>query len=185
MGIRALLIVFWRSWYLSKAPSLQFAMKFCSYVLLFSLLSFVPVYQRTVSASATEDARISSAILNRMGENTRVSDGTIWSPRSAITVIPACSAFEYLWFFCAAVFAFPASLVRKIAGMLVGVTLLLSLNLFRVVSLYYIRAHFPEHFDAVHEELWGIVLVLASICLCAAWIGWVRQADQIEPDVAA
>ncbi|MGB8354597.1 MAG: archaeosortase/exosortase family protein [Chthoniobacteraceae bacterium] len=183
--MRAQLIGFWKSWYASKAPSLQFTIKFCSFVLLFSSLSFVPVYQRTVSAFTTEDARLASAILNRMGEDTRVSDGTISSPRSSITVLPACSAFEYLWFFCAAVLAFPALASRKIAGILAGVTLLLALNLFRVVSLYYISVHFPRFFDMAHEEIWGIVLVLASVCLCAAWIGWVRKDGQLDPDVTA
>ena len=158
-------------------------MKFLAFVLLCGLFSLTPVYERIVSAAVTEDATLSGAVLNILGEHVRVSNGTISSPRYVITVLPACSAFEYLWFFCGVVLAFPARLSRKFAGILVGAPLLLALNLLRVISLYYIGAHFPRFFDVTHEQLWGILLVLGSVSLYAAWIAWAREEEPIEPNV--
>ena len=185
MGTPSPFIAEWRSWYEGKAPVLQFALKFCAFLLLFSLLSLVPIYQRTVSALVIEDAKLSSAILNRMGEGSHVSEGTISSAQFAITVLPMCSAVEYLWFFCSLILAFPARYNRKISGILIGVILLLSLNLFRILSLYYIRVHYARFFDTIHGDLWGIVLVLATVCLSAAWIGWAMQDDRLEANVEA
>src|SRR5579871_1343917 len=82
----------WQSWYQSKAPLFQFCLKFCGLLAVFYALAFLPVCQRVLSATLTEHARLASAILDRMGENTKVTDATIWSGKYAITVLPACSA---------------------------------------------------------------------------------------------
>ena len=90
-------------------------------------------------------------LLNKMGEGTRVSGSAVWSTKYALSVIPGCSAFEYIWFFCAMLLAFPAPLNRKIPGIIVGIALLLSLNLLRITSLYLVGVHFPRFFETAHE----------------------------------
>jgi len=171
-------------WIADKAPLFRFALKFCGVMVLFYLLSPVPLCHEILSASVSGTAQLSSAILNGIGESTHVTDGTIWSAKYAITVLPACTGIEFSMFFCAMVISFPSRLSRKIPGILVGVTLLLALNLFRIVSLYYIGVHFHRYFDTAHEELWGIPLIIASVFLLAVWIGWAQQDNHFEPNVA-
>ena len=172
----------WRSWYQSKAPLFQFCLKFCGLLALFYALSLLPICQRLLAASLTGHARLASAILDRLGENTRVTDATIWSGKYAITVLPTCSAIEFLMFFCAMVIAFPSRLPRKIYGIVIGVILLLALNQVRITSLYYVGVHFPKAFDMTHENLWSMALIMAEIALCAAWIGWAREKDETGVD---
>jgi exosortase H (IPTLxxWG-CTERM-specific) len=167
----------WRAWYESKAPLVQFCLKFCGVLLLFYALSFLPVYQRVLEAILTLNARVAGAVLHGLGEQTSVTKATIWSMRYAVTVEPACSAVEFLAFFCAMVIAFPSRISRKIQGILVGVLLLLVLNQVRITSLYYVGAHFPKAFDTTHEDLWGVGLIVGELALCMAWIGWARKNE--------
>jgi exosortase/archaeosortase family protein len=148
-------------------------------------LSLTSPCQRLLAASSIGNARLANAILDGIGENTRVSDATIWSPKYAVTVLPACSAIEFLLFFAATVLAFPARFSRKVMGLLVGVPALLALNQIRILSLYYIGAHYPRFFDAVHENGWGILLIVAEIGLCLTWMEWAREKERVEPDAAA
>jgi len=156
-------------------------MKFSAAMTLFYVLSLVPIFQHTLSLAAIADAQVSSAILNSLGEKSHVTGATIWAGENAIiTVLPACTAIELLWFFFAVIMSFPSSFARKVPGVLAGVALLVILNLGRVTSLYFIGVHFPGLFDTAHEELWGVVLTLATIALCVLWIGWARRDDRFE-----
>jgi exosortase/archaeosortase family protein len=173
----------WQSWYESKAPVVQFCLKFCGLLVFFYALSFLPIYHRILDTILSANARIASAVLDRLGENTHVTNCTIWSVKYAITVLPACSAVEFLAFFFAMVIAFPSRISRKIPGILVGAVLLLALNQLRITSLYYVGAHYPQAFDTTHEDVWSMLLIIGELALCMAWIGWARENE--TPDVVA
>jgi len=174
-----------QSWYESKAPLFQFCLKFCASLAVLYALTFTPACQRLVAISSLANARLASAILDRIGENTQVTGATIWSPRYAVTVLPACSAIEFLIFFGATIAAFPSRMARKIPGLLLGIPALLALNQVRILSLYYIGAHFPRSFDSVHENWWGILLIIAEVVLCMTWMEWAREKDQPAADAPA
>jgi exosortase H (IPTLxxWG-CTERM-specific) len=172
----------WQSWYEGKVPLVHFCLKFFGLLVLLYALSFTPVCRRALDALPAGNARLASVILNWLGEGTQAAGLTIFSAKYAIAVLPECSATEFLLFFCATVLAFPSRMGRKILGIFVGVAVLLFLNQLRIVSLYYVGAHFPKYFDTTHEELWGILLISAEIVLCAAWIGWARESEPPELD---
>ena len=68
--------------------------------------------------------------------------------------------------------------------MLVGVSLLLALNLVRIVSLYFIGWKIPGLFSAVHLELWPILFILSALVMWIGWIRWTRRAS-LEGDHVA
>ncbi len=164
-----------RRWYAAKSPVFQFALKFGALILAAYLVLLLPLCTGVTSASVEAYARLASVILNCLGEHTHATDATIWSAHTAITVSPACSALRYIWFFCAAVIAFPVAAGRKVLGILLGSALLYGLNLIRVTSLFYIGAHFGRFFDMVHEQLWGLVLIVAEVSLCVLWVNLARR----------
>lgn len=175
-----------RRWYEGKAPLLHFGVKFCALITLFYLVLLLPAAKHMVEAVTAVDARASGALLNLIGQHNRVIDGTLWSGNTAVvTVLPLCSGFEFLCLFSAAVLVFPAPLAKKIPGMLVGVALLLALNLIRIMSLFFIGIHYPSIFTVVHEEIWAMILVIASIVLYIAWIRWAGSAPRPPLDVPA
>jgi exosortase/archaeosortase family protein len=169
-----------RAWYEGKAPLLRFGIRFLALIALFYALTSTAMYQRLLSSAVIADARLSSAVLNLIGEPSHVNNSTIASARYALTVLPACSAVEYPWFLCAAMLAFPCRPLLKLPGVIAGTVLLLGLNVVRVVSLYWIGVHWPSVFDIVHEQFWTVLLTAATVLICIAWIRWATEDPRLD-----
>jgi len=175
----------WRAWYVGKRLVFWFCAKFGCLMLLYFGASTTMLFHQAIGGYLAVMARVAGVILNAIGEPSRVTGATIWSANTTISVLPLCSALEFACFFCAAVTAFPAPLGCKIGGILLGVPLLLALNLARIVSLYYVGAHYQGFFNAVHEQVWPTLFILATILICSGWIRWVRGDEPIKTDVSA
>ena len=169
------------SWLAGKGPILWFGLKFGVLMVFLYAILLMPFFDRLLYVYLGANARLASAILNWLGQANQVSAITIRSARFAITVRRGCDAVEPAWFFCAAVLSFPASFARKIPGMLAGVTLILALNLLRIVSLYFIGLQFPRFFSMAHLEIWPAIFIVMAILLWAGWIGWTESPYPREP----
>jgi len=174
----------WRSWLAGRGPVLAFGLKFGALMVLFYAVSMTPFFDRMLYAYLEANARLANAILNGLGQASRVSGVTIRSARFAITVRRGCDAVEPAWFFCAAVLSFPAPFVRKIPGLLAGAALILAMNLVRIASLYLIGIYSPGFFDLAHLEIWPAAFIIAAILLWTAWIKWTGR-NEPPPTYAA
>ncbi|HUB65999.1 MAG TPA: hypothetical protein VL981_00780, partial [Candidatus Methylacidiphilales bacterium] len=114
----------------------------------------------------------SNFLLDAMGQNTHVSGIVIASPQFSVTIQRGCDAIEPTWLFCAAVLSFRAPLARKLLGILVGIVLLQTLNVARIVTLFWIGLHLPALFNTSHLEIWPTAFILAAILLFVGWIEW-------------
>lgn len=157
-----------------------FGLKFCGLMALFYILALTPVCDRLLYRYLELNARFAGVLLNWLGQESHVSEITIRSAQFAITVRRGCDAIEPSWFFCAALMAFPASITRKLLGMLAGIFLLQGLNLLRIVSLYFIGLRYPGFFGMAHVEIWPAVFIIVAILL---WIGWISWAKRNGPPV--
>ena len=174
----------WQSWLARKGPVLRMAVKFASLMLAYYAFSLLPFSECALNELVIFTARLASYLLNLLGEQSQIIENTISSGQFAITVLKACSCVEFVWFYCAALIAFPSPLGSKIPGVLVGGTVILGLNLIRVMSLYLVGVHFPNAFNTVHEEIWSVLLVIATVCLTVTWIGWARRDEEGNNDAA-
>lgn len=166
------------SWYARKRPALLFVAKFAGLVVIFYVLSLLPVCERAQSAYLRAVAGTAHSILRHFGQEAQLAGDTIWSPMYAVTVGRQCSAVEIAWFLAAAMLAFPASGARKIWGILAGLLFLATLNTIRVGTLYAIGVHAPSFFVPMHENVWPGLLIIASLGFMTLWIG---QAPSHEP----
>jgi exosortase H (IPTLxxWG-CTERM-specific) len=123
---------------------------------------FVP-YQRMIAAGT-------SATLNLLGYATTVADREVRSARFAVKVTNGCDGIELSLLLLAAVVAFPSSLRRKLAGLLLGLGLVAALNFLRVVTLWLIGAHWPRGFDFVHFNLWPLLLIVGTLAFYLTWL---------------
>jgi exosortase/archaeosortase family protein len=175
-----------RRWYDGKAPLLHFGLKFCALTALFYLILLLPLSKHMVAAVTVGEARLSGAVLNLIGQHNRVDGVTLSSGgRSAITVVSTCSGFDFLSFFSAAILVFPVPFAKKMAGLVIGIPLLLALNLVRIMSLFFVQVHYPGVFDLVHEEVWAFILIIATIALYVVWMKWAGTASFHELDLPA
>ena len=76
-----------------------------------------------------------------------------------------------------AILASPGTLGSKQRGLVVGVPLVLTVNLLRLVHLFYLGIHAPNHFVLAHTLLWEGTMVLFTF---VTWLLWTRWADWRE-----
>ena len=148
---------------------LWFVVKFGLLMILFYGLLAIPFFDRLLYANLEANAWLANAILKGLGEETVAVGTTISSPTFAIAVHRGCDAVEPALLFCSAVLSVNSSFRHKAAAILCGTFLLHLLNLFRIISLYWIGTHLPGIFHSVHVEIWPVLFILLELLLFIAW----------------
>ena len=172
----------WLSWYESKRPVLLFGLKFGLLLFAFYGLMARPFFDRALYVYLEANAWLACVVLHLFGQSCQLSDVTIQSPQFSIAIRRGCDAVEPTWLLCAAILSFPAPLFRKLWGILLGIVLLQTLNLIRIVSLFWIGIHLPSFFNSAHLEIWPTIFIITAITLFVGWKGW--SPDRIEPNAA-
>jgi len=134
----------------------------------FSRKRVFPVYQRI-------NAQVCGAILSVFNEDVNVHGRSVTSPRFSMEIQHACNALLPAALFILAALACPVSFRAKIPGIVIGTTLLMLLNLVRLVALFYTGIHFPASFKRMHMEVWPAIFILFSLVV---WIVWARWAQE-------
>ena len=105
-------------------------------------------------------------------------DGAVIDADGFVAVIAMqCTAIEIILVFGAAVLVWPVSFRTRMLGLLLGITALCALNFVRIVSLLWVGAAFPQHFDAAHLTIWQTAMALAGFVI---WLIWLRWASNVE-----
>ncbi len=148
-----------------RATPLLFAFKFL--VLFAALFGAFEASRGTAFESfVVEDAllRPTVGLINAVtpGEHAMLVARSIRSPGGAsLHVIRGCEGIELFLMLVAAIVAFPASLARRLQGLLTGSLLAWVLSVARLMALYYILRYSPAAWEALH----GLVLPLGPIVL--------------------
>src|SRR5713226_4704685 len=119
--------------------SLSFLARFVGLLILFYfLVAWRPINDAVIVPFTAAIASVSGAILNTLGEHVAVSGTEIRAPTFAVNIENGCNGIETVLLFGAAVLAFPASPRRRALGLAAGFVAIEGLNVFRVVSLFWI-----------------------------------------------
>jgi exosortase H (IPTLxxWG-CTERM-specific) len=153
---------------------LRFVALFALFLAAFYALTATSWFTDQLFGSYLElNAQVSAAILRLLGQDARAVGSDLISPRFVMAIERGCDAVEPSFLFIAALLAFPASVRAKAAGILGGVTLLLALNLVRIISLHYTGVYLPSAFETVHIDVWQTLFVAFALLL---WIMWAWAA---------
>lgn len=158
-----------------RRASVRFLVMFAILASAFYVAALFPPFERFFYVYLEANARIVSALLQLLAQDTHVRGLTVLSPGYSISIRRGCDGLEPAWIFCSAVFAFPARASKKAAVLFVGVAVILGANLIRILSLYFIGARMPAFFPIAHLELWPAAFMVLVI---AIWLRWVRAPDQ-------
>lgn len=90
----------------------------------------------------------------------------------AVSIEPGCNGVEALIILFAAIFAFPAPLKHKLIGFAIGFTAIQSLNLVRIISLFYMGQWNMTWFNWFHLYLWQALIILDALVV---WLIWLRM----------
>lgn len=122
-------------------------------------------------------------ILKGLGNDITVIGQSVHSPRFSLQIVRGCDALEPAALFLAGIIAFPASFRAKLPGIVLGLFVLESTNVIRIVSLFYIGIHFPKAFEMMHYEVWQALFIVLAITYWAIWAIWASRREPLVRDV--
>jgi len=157
----------------SGSSVLRFVLVFGVLLAAFYAISLTPfAVNRAWPAYLEFNADASGAILRAFGENAHVDQRSIFSSRAHVLIERGCDAVHPSALFIAAVLASPVPFLAKLPGMILGTLALMGINLFRIVSLFYVQIHFPAAFEVMHVEVWQALFIFLAVVLWALWAVW-------------
>ena len=169
------------AWFHNKRPVFQFVGLFAVLMGVFYALTFIPVLnKKALPGLQKANAAVSTAILNFFGEAATTDKTIISSSRYSINIAHGCDAIEPAALFVAAVLAFPASIGSKLPALFAGTFLLLTINLVRIVSLFYTGVYWPKAFETMHVDVWQPAFIVLSLFLWTLWALWATKPRGIN-----
>ena len=133
------------------------------------LVAIQPVNDHVVVPFTGFLVRISTALLAGIGEKTHAVGTLIQSPAFAVDVKNGCNGIEAVLLLVAAMLAFPASPKRRLVGIAAGLAVIQGVNLFRIVSLFWLGVHHRNVFELFHAAVWQTALILLAVGIFLAW----------------
>ena len=115
-----------------------------------------------------------SAFLIKLWDKGVTSHGVeIWNAARdfGVGIAPGCDGIEAVIILISAIVAFPSPWKHKIVGIVLGFIAIQSLNLVRIISLFYMGQWNQTMFDWFHLYLWQALIVLDAL---AVWLVWLR-----------
>ena len=93
-----------------------------------------------------------------------------------ISIVAGCSGVEAVLILVSAVLAFPAPWKHKLLGILIGFLAIQTLNLVRIVSLFYLHEWNQVWFEWFHLYLWQALIILDALVF---WLIWLRYLPRV------
>jgi exosortase H (IPTLxxWG-CTERM-specific) len=90
----------------------------------------------------------------------------------AVSVLSGCNGLEVTWMLIVAVLVYPSCIKAKLVGVVLGFLGIQGLNVFRIISLYYLNVWRPEYFQFAHLYLWQSLIMLDVMVLLLIWLRW-------------
>ena len=140
-----------------------------------SLIALLILYSQLAGTSLLDrflelNAQATGFLLNTLGADARTQSNVVMSEEFAVTIVEGCVALAPAAIFVSGVLAYPSRLSRKLLGIALGLVVLLTVNLVRTSSLFYIGATFPSMLEVAHYLVWQSIMVLLSVALLLMWV---------------
>ena len=104
--------------------------------------------------------------------------GNVLSGRFSMSIIKTCDAMEINILTVSAIAAFPGPWKRKLVAVPVALAVLVSVNIARLISLYFVGVYRPNAFEFLHFELFPLVMVAVSVLLLLGAVRIMRPAQE-------
>lgn len=152
---------------------------------LFALEILSPVQAHVVMPFTAFLAKISAGLIQLFDSQVAASGQVIRSLANgfAVQIAPGCNGVEAVIILFAAIFAFPAPLKHKLIGFGIGFLAIQSLNLVRIISLFYLGQWSLTAFKWAHLYLWQALIILDALIVWLIWLRYLppsRTADKAE-----
>ncbi|WP_313920042.1 exosortase H [Tahibacter sp.] len=103
----------------------------------------------------------------------------------AVSIERVCNGIEAVIILVSAMIAFPSRWSHKLVGIVLGTLAIQSLNLVRIISLYYLHQWNSVWFEWFHSYIWQALIVLDALIMFLLWLRYLPRPpgapDQSPP----
>lgn len=152
---------------------LRFSALFSVLLLLFFGIGMTnAVYDAVVLPFTSAIASLSATLLTSFDADVSAVSNVLKSNRTGFSVVieSGCNGVEATLILCAAVLAYPATLMQKMLAIIIGFITIQVFNMFRIVSLFYLGQWNTEIFELAHLYLWPSLIVVDVIVVFFVWL---------------
>lgn len=103
------------------------------------------------------------------------------APGGGINIINGCEGIDVMLMMTAAMLVAPIAWKARLAGMVLGTMVTLTLNQVRVVGLFYAYRTDRGVFDMLHGVVAPMLLILAMAGYFLLWLNWHAPAKETQP----
>jgi len=142
-------------------------------LILFTLELLQPVQTHVILPFTAGVAHVSVWLMHLFDHEVIARQNDILNAATGggIEIVAGCNGIEAVLILVSAVLAFPAPWKHKLIGMALGFFAIQSLNLVRIVSLFYLHEWNQVWFEWFHLYLWQALIVLDALVF---WLIWLR-----------
>ncbi|MES9834001.1 MAG: exosortase H [Candidatus Thiodiazotropha sp. DIVDIV] len=161
---------------------LKFALIFTTLLIGLFTLELLPFGQQWVVIPVTTFIAKTSAWIVQLFDQDVLAYGIILQDKVsgfAVSIEAGCNGVEASIVLIAAMLAFPASWRLKLIGIGVGILAIQSLNLLRVITLFYLGQWSHTAFEWAHLYIWQSLIILDVLVVFLIWLRYLPR-KQIE-----
>ena len=92
------------------------------------------------------------------------------SRRFSMEIRDGCNGINVVVLLWSAMIAYPATLRWRLIGVTVGLAAIQLLNLFRLISLFYLGQYSNQIFEFAHLYLWELLIIIDGMVVFSLWI---------------
>ena len=151
----------------------RFLVVFFSLLVGLFTLQLTPMGQAVVVPWTNIVAQVSASIAALIDPEV-IANGAMLSDRRTgfgVVIMAGCNGVEAMIVLFAAMMSFPATLKQRLLGLVAGFVAVQSLNLVRILSVFYIGQWSKPLFDWAHLYGWQVLIMLDVLIV---WLLWVR-----------
>lgn len=144
-------------------------------IVLFGLELWQPIQELLIIPWTQGIAFLSGKIMQTFDFNVLISNDMLHSARTGFAVVirAGCNGIEAAIILIAAMLAFPhATLKQRFIGISIGFLTVQSLNILRIISLYYLGLWNKTFFEWAHLYVWEVLIMLDVLIVFLIWLRW-------------
>lgn len=152
-------------------------------LVLFTAELLQPVQAHVILPFTAGVAHVSAWVMQLFDHGVIARGNDILSARSGggIEIVAGCNGVEAVLILVSAILAFPSPWKHKLAGMAIGFLAIQSLNVVRIISLFYLHEWNTVWFEWFHLYLWQALIILDALVFWLIWLRWLPRTPRPAP----
>ncbi|MEY3220851.1 MAG: hypothetical protein RIT27_2208 [Pseudomonadota bacterium] len=147
-------------------------------ITLFALELWQPVQDALIIPWTNAVALMAGTLMQSFDHDVLVNKEMLHSAKTGFAVVirAGCNGIEATIILIASMLAFPhAQIKQRLIGISVGFLTIQSLNILRIISLYYLGQWNKLLFEWAHLYVWEVLIMLDVLIVFLVWLRWISS----------